>query len=279
MSKKNRHVFLGGPSVPWSGGAVFRRSGGPAARSSGCPRPYKCHECQLGGNLGPTWGHLGTLWSLPRATWGPFGGSTWEQNQAWCLMDLKSSLEPTSGNLGPTWGHLGTLWSLSRATWGPFGESICRKIKMIDSSWCLIDLESFLEPTWGNLGATWDHLGNLWSLPRATWEPFGGSIWEQNQYEWLTLTRDESQVSLGPNLGHLGPTWYHLGTLWSLPKATWRPFGDPFGTTSRWVTHLDFWWVLILSWNQLGAIWGNFRILWRIHFGTRSRWVTHIDFW
>ena len=41
-------------------------------------------------------------------------------------------------------------------------------------------------------------------------------------------------------------------------RALWRVH---LGTKSRWVTHLDLWWILSLSWSHLGVIWGLLAII------------------
>ena len=120
---------------------------------------------------------------------------------------------------GLTMGGVG--WQLESPWESPFGT----KIQTRDSSWFLMDPTSLLEPTWGILEPAWNHLGPSGAYRGATWESLGGSIWDQNQDEWLILIFDGSHLSLGANLGHIGAC---LEPSWDPLELTEGQLGSPY---------------------------------------------------
>ena len=146
--------------------------------------------CQLGANLGPTWGPLGPTW----ANMGP----TWDQ--------LGAHLGPTWGNLGqlePTWEQLGPAWAKMkqrRPTWGQleartdvkiiekplfflgFSNNLKKSFKSFGNVFgdALGSLRGRLGRPWGRLGEPWGRLGRPRErLGRLYWEDLPGKTLEK----------------------------------------------------------------------------------------------------
>ena len=147
-----------------------------------------------------------------------------------CLHSLDSTKTCLSAQF---WLHI--VWSTQFLT--SWNVHVCTAL--IPPKTCLHSFDSTKEKE--------DHLGSVWSLPRAT-----GSFWRVHvgsNSRWMTSLVFGWISCLSWSL--LGD---HLGTLWSLPRATWRPFG---GSIWEQIKMSDLSWYLMDPTSLLEPTWGN----------------------
>ena len=153
--------------------------------------------CQLGANLGPTWGALGPIWAKM--------GPTWDQ--------LGAHLGQTLGNLGqlgPTWEQLGPAWAKMkqrRPTWGQLEART--DVKIIEKPLFFLGFSN-------NLKKSFKSFGNVFGDPLGTpWGAFG-----------------DAWAGLGAALGSLGGALGGLGN--ALGDLSWKTcLGRPWESLER----------------------------------------------
>ena len=126
-----------------------------------CPLLQMSVRFMIKGNLGaisgPSWGHLGAMWS-DLVIVGP--SSSIVNHLGVSLGHLGSYLGPSMGQPGPSWGDPGAI---SGPSCGHFG-TIWTELGIVGVSWSVVGfLGVLLGPSWRPFGPimvpTWTHLG------------------------------------------------------------------------------------------------------------------------
>ena len=184
-------------------------------------------EACLGVILGPSGAYRG---QHEDPLEGPFGNkSRWVTylDIWWILRLFWSQLGAIRGLLGIFLGPSGAYRGQCEGPLeGPFVAQDEWLILIFDGS--QIFLGANLRQFGAYLNSSWDPLELTEGSLRALWRVHLGT-----KSRWVTHLDLWWKHLLEPTCGNLEPTWDHLRTIWSLPKATWGPFGDPFGTTPR----------------------------------------------